>query len=64
MDAKRRDQMHRASQRYNNRVYEPLTIRVRKDGKDGYTVDDLRHAAERDGMSLNAWITTLIRDNI
>ena len=43
---------------------ERITIRVYKDGRDGFTVNDLRKAAERDGMSVNAWLVNLIRDNI
>lgn len=49
---------------YNRRTYQTFTCRVRKDGSDGFTVEDLRKAAERDGMSLNAWVVGLIRDNL
>ena len=65
MDEKTRRQHRReAVQRYNSKAYSPLTIRVRKDGSDGFLVDDLRQAAQRDGMSLNAWLVALIRDNL
>lgn len=65
MDEKTRRQHRReAVQRYNNKAYSPLTIRVRKDGSDGFLVDDLRKAAQRDGMSLNAWLVALIRDSL
>lgn len=65
MDEKTRRQHRReAVQRYNSKAYSPLTIRVRKDGLDGFLVDDLRKAAQRDGMSLNAWLVALIRDSL
>lgn len=51
------------NQRYLDKL-ERITIRVRRDGTDGFTVADLRKAAERDGMSVNAWLVNLIRDNI
>ena len=51
------------NQRYLDKL-ERITIRVRRDGTDGFTVADLRKSAERDGMSVNAWLVNLIRDNI
>lgn len=49
---------------YNKRKYETVTIRVKRDGSDGFTVEDVRKAAERDGMSVNAWLVELISDNL
>ena len=49
---------------YNAKTYTPLTIRIKRDGSDGFVLDDLRRAAERDGMSLNAWVVALIADNL
>lgn len=60
-----RNRSNRASRnRYNSKTYTPLTIRVKRDGSDGFLLDDLRRAAERDGMSLNAWLVALIADNL
>ncbi len=64
MDNKRRKQLRAASRKYNAKTYDVLTIRVRRDGSDGFTLDDLRHAAEQDGESLNSYIVQLISDNI
>lgn len=64
MTNKRRKQLRAASRKYNAKTYDALTIRVRRDGSDGFTLDDLRHAAEQDGESLNAYIVKLISDNI
>lgn len=62
--ATRNRQNAKSRNKYNNATYASVTFRVRKDGTDGFTAEDLRRAAERDGMSLNAWIVGLIRDNI
>lgn len=64
MDSKRRQQLRAASRKYNAKTYDMLTIRVKRDGSDGFSLDDLRHAAEQDGESLNAFIVKLISDNI
>lgn len=65
MSTPERNKSNRPSvNRYNAKTYASITFRVKKDGSDGFTADDLRNAAERDGMSLNAWIIDLIRENI
>ena len=64
MDNKRRKQLRAASRKYNAKTYDVLTIRVKRDGSDGFCLDDLRHAAEQDGESLNSFLTKLISDNI
>ena len=65
MSTPERNKSNRPSvNRYNAKTYVSITFRVKKDGSDGFTADDLRNAAERDGMSLNAWIIDLIRENI
>ena len=53
-----------ARNRYNAQTYEPVTIRIRRDGSDGFTGDQIRHAAEQCGQSVNAWILDAIRDKI
>lgn len=65
MSTPERNKSNRPSvNRYNAKTYASITFRVKKDGSDGFNADDLRNAAERDGMSLNAWIIDLIRENI
>ena len=53
-----------ARNRSNAQTYEPVTIRIRRDGSDGFTGDQIRHAAEQCGQSVNAWILDAIRDKI
>lgn len=49
---------------YNKRNYQAITFRVKLDGTDGVTKEILNKAAERDGMSVNAWIIDAIRDKL
>lgn len=50
--------------RYEAKTYNKILIRVRQDGADGFTADQIRAAAEAAGMSLNAWIVEAIRDKL
>lgn len=50
-----------ARNRYNAATYEPVTIRIRRDGSDGITPDQIRAAAETAGQSVNAWIVDAIK---
>ena len=64
-ERRRRNRSNAASiNRYNAANYEKLTVRVRKDGGDGITLEQLKAAAERDGQSVNAWVLDAIRDKI
>ncbi len=47
---------------YEAKAYDKITLRIRKDGGDGFTIDQLRAAAN--GESLNGWIIDAIRDKI
>ena len=49
---------------YNKRNYQAITFRVKLDGTDGVTKETITKAAERDGMSVNAWIIEAIRDKL
>ena len=49
---------------YNKRNYQAITFRVKLDGTDGVTRTSIAQAAERDGMSVNAWIIEAIRDKL
>lgn len=47
--------------RYNANSYDKLTIRIRKDGADGVTVEDIKAAA---GNSVNKFILAAIREKM
>ena len=53
-----------AKDRWNAKTYCKMTIRIRKDGADGVTVDTIRRRAGEDNMSVNAWILDCIKDKI
>jgi len=62
---RRRNQSNAASvARYNAATYDKVTFRVRKDGGDGVTMETIRAAAQRDGLSVNAWIIDAVRDKV
>lgn len=41
-----------------------ITIRVYKDGSDGFTKDQLEHVAQEQGISVNAWIIDAIKQQL
>lgn len=47
---------------YAARTYDRLSIRIRRDGEDGVSVEQVKAAAQRAGMSVNAWILDAIRE--
>lgn len=49
---------------YNRRTYQPITFRIKLDGSDGITKDQIDAAAEASGQSVNAWIIEAIRDKL
>lgn len=51
------------NQRYLDKL-DRITIRLRKDGSDGITKEDVEQAAKFHGMSVNQWVIDLIRDAI
>lgn len=50
--------------KYEAKTYHKMLLRVRQDGADGFTVDQIKAAAARDNMSVNAWIIEAIRDKL
>lgn len=50
--------------RYNADSYDKLTIRIRKDGGQGVTVESIKQAAAADGLAVNAWVLDAIRKQI
>lgn len=48
--------------RYERANYRKFLLRVRVDGRDGFTWDRVERAAKRDGQSVNAWVLAAIRE--
>lgn len=64
-DKTERNRQNAASRaRYEAKAYSKLMLRIRQDGSDGMTKEDITRAAERDGLSVNAWILDAIRDKL
>ena len=64
-DKAERNRQNAASRaRYEAKAYSKLMLRIRQDGSDGMIKDDISRAAERDGLSVNAWILDAIRDKL
>lgn len=49
---------------YNKRTYQAITFRIKRDGSDGVTQEQIAAAAAADGQSFNAWILEAIRDKL
>ena len=64
-DKSRRNRQNRpARERYEAKTYRRYTFRVRLDGTDGWTPDQLEEAARRCNMSVNAFVVDAIKDKI
>lgn len=50
--------------RYEAKAYRKYTIRVRHDGGDSFTPEQLEQAAQQAGQSVNQWIIEAIRDKL
>lgn len=50
--------------RYEAKTYSKLLIRIRQDGTDGITKDQIDAAAKASGQSVNAWIIDAIKDKL
>ena len=62
MDKARRNRSNAASRaRYEAKAYDKLLLRVRKDGADGMTKDQITAAAKASGQSVNSWIIDAIK---
>lgn len=49
---------------YNKRNYQAITFRVKIDGGDGVTKEQIQAAADANGQSVNQWIIEAIRDKL
>ena len=50
--------------RYERKAYNKILLRVRQDGGDGVTAEQIKAAAEAAGQSVNAWILDAIREKL
>lgn len=50
--------------KYNAANYDKLTIRIRKDGAQGLTIDGIKAAAEVTGRTVNEWVLDAIREKL
>ncbi len=50
--------------RYEAKAYQKITFRLRKDGTDGLTKEQIEAAAQASGQSVNAWIIDAIKDKL
>lgn len=50
--------------RYEAKTYSKILIRIRQDGADGFTADQVRAAAKASGMSVNAWLLELVKKEL
>lgn len=49
---------------YNAKTYDNITFRVRLDGSDGISRDQIKARAAAAGISVNQWIIEAIKDKI
>lgn len=59
--AERNRQNAPSRNRYNAKSYDTVLLRIRKDGTDQVTREQIYAAAASSGMSVNAWVLDLIR---
>ena len=61
----RRNRQNAASRaRYEKAAYKKYSLRIRSDGGDGFTPDQLEATAAANGQSVNAWLLDAIRDKL
>lgn len=49
---------------YNTATYHTIAFRLRRDGGDGVTAEQIKAAAQAAGQSVNAWIIEAIKDRL
>ena len=49
---------------YNKRNYQAITFRIKRDGSDGVTQEQIAASAAASGQSVNAWIIEAIKDKL
>ena len=54
----------KAQNKYIKAKYDRLGLVIRKDGGDGFTMEQLKTAAAREGLSVNGFCVYCLRDKI
>ena len=49
---------------YNKRNYQAITFRIKRDGSDGVTQEQIAAAAAADGQSVNQWLIDTVKNAI
>lgn len=62
--AKRNRQNAASRARYEAAAYHKVYVRIRKDGGDGFTLEQLKAAADRWGLSVNAFVVMCLKAKI
>ena len=50
--------------RYERKAYNRILLRIRQDGGDDITVEQIKAAAAASGLSVNAWLIEAIKDKL
>lgn len=50
--------------RYEAKTYAKILLRIRQDGGDGVTKEQIQAAADANGQSVNQWIIEAIKDRL
>lgn len=50
--------------RYDAKTYSKIMLRIRMDGTDGFTKEQVESAAKQAGTSVNAWILEAIQNKL
>ena len=53
-----------ATNRYEKKAYDKITLRIRKDGGNGFTRDDVKQYADRYGESVAEFILKAIKERM
>ena len=61
----RRNRQNAASRaKYEKSAYKKYSLRIRVDGGDGFTPEQLEAAANKEDQSVNSWIIEAIKDKL
>ena len=52
----------KATNKYEKKAYEKITLRIRKDGKSGLSRDDIKESADKVGESVSEFILHAIKE--
>jgi len=49
---------------YNRKTYDAITFRIKRDGSDGVTREQIQAAADAAGQSVNQWIIDAVKEKL